>query len=371
MDFSGRRKKVYGWLVSENLDAIVIEDSENRRSKSLRYLCGMPADSLLILTASGESILVPWDIHLAEQFSQVDRLLPYNEFERRYEKAVQQIAKKYLPPNPRIEVGSATPVPLYSELKKALDGEIVCRDGGMDTFLDDLRAVKDHEEIGILREAAGITDRMLDRLYEIVQEERNLSEIDIAMFIESETRQLGAEGMGFPLIAAGPERSFAIHAFPNYSASPFGAEGMSILDFGVLFEGYTTDVTCTVCRGPLSKKQENMIRSVEEAYDMAAGLLKPDASTREIAAEIEAFFAEGGYEMPHSLGHGIGLAAHETPFLRNRKNSETELKSGMVVTIEPGLYSPESGGVRLENDFLITPEGAAEALTSSRIYTLP
>jgi len=370
MDFSGRRKRVYRWLASENLDALVIEDSENRRSKSLRYLCGMPSDSLLILTASGESILVPWDIHLAEQFSQADRLLPYNEFERRYEKAVQQIAQRYLPPNPRIEIGSATPVPLYSELKKALDGEIVCRNGGMDTFLDDLRAVKDDEEIGIIREAAAVTDRILDSIYEIVQEERDLSEIDIAMFIESESRQLGTEGMGFPLIAAGPERSFAIHAFPSYSVSPFGTKGMSILDFGVLYEGYTTDVTCTVCRGPLSNKQEDMIGSVEEAHDIAAGLLKPEASTREIAAEIETFFADGGYEMPHSLGHGIGLAAHETPFLRNRKNSETELKSGMVVTIEPGLYSPESGGVRLENDFLITPAGA-EALTSSRIYTLP
>jgi Xaa-Pro dipeptidase len=202
-----------------------------------------------------------------------------------------------------------------------------------------------------------------------VEGKEDLSEIDIAMFIESETRQLGAEGMGFPLIAAGPERSFAIHAFPNYSNSPFAAKGMSILDFGVLYEGYTTDVTCTVCSGPLTEKQKNMIQTVEEAYTLGAELLKPEASTKEIAAEVESFLKERGYDMPHSLGHGIGLAAHENPVLRNREDSDTALKPGMVVTIEPGLYDPESGGVRLENDYLVTPSGA-EALTRSRIYTL-
>ena len=370
MDFKGRQEKIYTWLDSENLDAIVIEDTENRRSPSLRYLCGMPSDALLILSAAGKSILVPWDIHVAEQHGTADRIIPYNRFERRYENALKEIAKEHLKPRPRIEVGSATPVPLYSQLKRAVDGEMVCREGGVDAFLADLRAVKEDEEIDFIRQAAEITEGILRRLFEIVQQERGLTEIDIAMFIESQARQLGAEGMGFPLIAAGPERSFAIHAFPNYSNSPFGEEGMSILDFGVLYEGYTTDVTCTVLKGPLSEKQQNMCRTVEEAYTRAAGRLKPDASAKDIAKDINSFLAGRGYAMPHSLGHGIGLAAHEKPFLRDREDSDAKLKCGMIVTIEPGLYDPECGGVRLENDFLIT-SGGAEAITSSRIYTLP
>ncbi len=197
-----------------------------------------------------------------------------------------------------------------------------------------------------------------------------MSEIDIAMFIETESRQRGAEGTGFPTIAAGPNRSHNIHAFPNYTGGEFATEGLSILDFGILFEGYTTDVTCTVVRGTPSGRQEHLCGLVLEAYETAAKMLKPGAAVSGIAHSAEELFAREGLQMPHSLGHGIGLAAHEAPVLKSSGKEDTVLKAGMVITLEPGLYDPDAGGVRLENDFLITPDGAEE-LTISRIYTLP
>jgi Xaa-Pro dipeptidase len=369
--YQNRRQAVYSWLVEEKLDAVLIEDTEGRRNSSLRYLCGMPSDALLLLTAAGKSILVPWDINLAEQFAEAEDIVPYSDFERRIETAVVQLAEKKLPKAPRIELSSATPVPVFHKIKKQFSGDIFCRDGGIDRFLDDLRAVKDHEEIAVYRKAAEITDTLLQAAADIAAGGEEISEIDIAFLIEMKARQLGAEGTGFATLAAGPDRSFAIHPFPNYSGGGWGTPGLSILDFGVSLDGYTTDVTCTVAKGSLSNKQREMIALVQEVHDAVISEIRPGVTTIDIARKADALFSTGGgYTMPHSLGHGIGLAAHEAPILRSREDSAAEFLPGMIFTIEPGLYDPESGGVRLENDFLITDTGV-EQLTNSRIYTFP
>lgn len=368
--YQHRKETVYSWLREEGLDGVIIEDTEGRRNSALRYLCGMPSDALLLLTAAGNSVLVPWDINLAEQLGNADKMVPYEQFERRFEIAVPGLAESELPGSPRIELSSATPVPVFEKIRKRFSGEIFCREGGIDGLLDDLRAVKDPEEIAVYREAAKITDSIVETLAEIAAEEEERSEIDIAFLIEMKARQLGAEGTGFPTLVAGSDRSFAIHPFPNYGNGTWGASGLSIIDFGISLEGYTTDVTCTVAKGRLSEQQREMVRLVEEAHDTARTAVKPGATSYEIALTVDEFFKAKGYSMPHSLGHGIGFDAHEAPYLRTRKESETELIPGMIFTIEPGLYDPELGGVRLENDFLVTP-GGAEQLTNARIYTIP
>ena len=259
---------------------------------------------------------------------------------------------------------------MFDKIKEQFQGEVFCRDGGIDGLLDDLRAVKDPDEIEIYRKAAGITDALLEIVAETAAAGGGISEIDIAFLVEMKARQLGAEGTGFATLAAGPERSFAIHPFPNYSSGEWGTPGLSILDFGVSLEGYTTDVTCTVARGGLSRKQQEMINLVREAHELVRSEIRPGLTSRGLARRTDAFFSENGFTMPHSLGHGIGLDAHESPVLRSREGSSAELIPGMIVAVEPGLYNPECGGVRLENDFLITDTGA-EQLTNSRIYTYP
>ncbi len=367
--YTQRREAVYAWIKEENLEAVIMEDTEGRRNTSLRYLCGMPSDAILMLTAEKKSILVPWDINLAEQFADADVLIPYSEYDRKVEKAVAALAEKELPSPARIEVSSVTPVPVFEKIRDTFTGEIFCRDGGIDGFLDDLRSIKDKEEIAVYREASRITDTILQSVTEAAKE-KEMTEIDIAFLIEMNARQYGAEGTGFATLAAGPARSYAIHAFPNYTSGLWGTAGLSILDFGILVDGYTTDVTCTAAKQPLHKKQEEMIRLVEEAHNLLLSDLKPGMNTDEAARRVEAFFTENGYTMPHALGHGIGLAAHEAPYFRTVKESAITLKQGMIFTIEPGLYDKEAGGVRMENDFLVTETGL-EQLTNSRIYTLP
>lgn len=196
-----------------------------------------------------------------------------------------------------------------------------------------------------------------------------LTETDIALFIETEGRKLGAEGTGFETLAASPERSFSIHPFPSYSDKTAPAEGLTIIDFGHKYSGYTSDVTTTAACGRLTERQEKMISLVEEAVSAFESILAPGLSTVELTESVTSIFEKNGFTMPHALGHGIGLDVHESPVLKSIKETETFLKPGMVLAIEPGIYCPESGGVRLENDYLITETGF-EKLTNSKIIRL-
>jgi Xaa-Pro dipeptidase len=194
--------------------------------------------------------------------------------------------------------------------------------------------------------------------------------LELAHFVEREALSLGAEGLGFETLAAGPKRSWGIHAFPAYTVGPFGGRGLSILDFGLTVDGYSSDVTITLARGPLAPEQERMIALVQSAYDAAVGSCRPDASPKEPALRADDVFSSAGWKMPHALGHGIGLDAHERPLIRSQGSlPDARLLPGMAFTIEPGLYHPEHGGVRLENDFLVTDSGV-EPLTASRIVRL-
>jgi Xaa-Pro dipeptidase len=240
-----------------------------------------------------------------------------------------------------------------------------CREEGFDAQVAELRAVKDASELEALRTACRLTDELAHAVGERLAGGWRPSEMELALFLEAEARARGAESLSFETLAAGPERSFAIHAFPPYTAAAFGGRGFSILDFGVCWEGYRSDVTLTAVRGPLSALQERMREAVLAAYARALSQVKPGADVQEIAADIDRFLSDAGFPMPHGLGHGIGLEAHEAPSLRLRQPGApapssgvpATLRPGMVLTIEPGAYDPEAGGVRLENDVLVTADG--------------
>jgi Xaa-Pro dipeptidase len=308
-------------------------------------------------------------------------VVPYTDFKRSYKDAVGTVLKSLGLPQrdgggtarPKVEFLSRTSHLRREELCRELPGvEIVLRSEGLDAFLGRMRCLKDATEIAALERAAAITDEVLD----LVERELRarpagaVREVDIAQLVEREALARGAEGTGFETLAAGPARSWGIHAFPAYSAGPFGGAGLSILDFGVKVDGYTTDVTATFARGPLNPDQERMLSLVQTAYDASVAAARLGASPKAPAIAADQVFEAAGWKMPHALGHGIGLDAHEAPLLRSLgENSEKELAAGMVFTIEPGLYHPDLGGVRLENDVLVRADGA-RVLTRSRIVRL-
>ncbi|MDR2371121.1 MAG: aminopeptidase P family protein [Treponema sp.] len=223
-------------------------------------------------------------------------------------------------------------------------------------------------EIGIYRKAADITNSIIDLLEKNVRSGKIKTEADAARLIETESRKHGCEGTGFETLAAGPGRSFGIHAFPSCTGGDFGGQGLSILDFGVRCAGYTTDVTLTVANSPAAA-QEKLLTLTEKAYRLGLSMVENGRPAREIASAVDGLFRKSKKTMPHGLGHGIGLKEHENPPLRNREDNGWILEPGMIFTLEPGLYDPVWGGCRLENDILITENGP-EVLTKARIIRL-
>lgn len=376
--FRARQARLAAWLAREGLFACVLEDSEGSRNQALRWLSGQPTDAILVTFADGQTVLVPWDVNLANQRAIADRIIPYTDFKRSFREAVIGVLKEKglfaAGAAKRIEFPSRTSYLRQKELVADLPGaEVVIRSDGVDSFLGKARTIKDKTEIAALEKASAITNTLIGTIEKMLasRREADLSELDLAQLIERESLALGAEGMGFETLAAGTSRSWAIHPFPTYSPVLFGGPGLSILDFGVRVEGYTSDVTLTLARGALTAEQERMIVLVEKAYAAAVAAAVPGASPQEPARRADEVFAAAGYRMPHALGHGIGLDAHEGPLLRSQGEcSDPALLPGMVFTIEPGLYDPTQGGVRLENDVLIGPDGA-KVLTQARIIRLP
>ncbi len=369
--FEARRRKLYDWMAQEGVSMLVLEDAEGARDPGVRWLTGHPEDALLFLSVDRRCALVPWDANIAKIFADADVIVPYGEFERDPIKAIRAMADYLkLPGGSRIEIPAATAYPRFLKFVAALaDYDVLCRDGGAADEIQALRAVKDEEEVRVYREAARITNEVIELLETEFASGRTMSETEVALFIDAAARVRGCEGTGFETIAAGPSRSFGIHAIPSYTGDPFGTPGLSILDFGLKFHGYTSDVTITVARGTLSRTQEKMLSLTQKAYDLALSMCSEDVPTREIALAVDAHFAKGKKAMPHSLGHGIGLEAHEAPWIRSRADNEWRLAPGMIFTLEPGLYDPAHGGCRLENDVILTEKGP-EVLTRSRIIRL-
>jgi Xaa-Pro dipeptidase len=370
-DRGARRSRVAARLQADGIGAALFEDVEGRRDPAVRYLTGQPGDALLVVAADGRSVLIAWDITLARLLASADEILAYNDFARIPIRALAEaLARLGIPAGSKVELPSTLAYPRFIDYVEGLaDYDLVCRRDGIDAEVNACRSIKDESEIAIIRKASGITNGLIDVIEDAVRSGKAETELDVALLIERSAREAGCEGLGFETLAAGPARSWGIHAFPSYGSSPFATEGLSILDFGLRLEGYTTDVTMSFARGALGREADRMLSLVERVHDESIAMLAPGVSCREVARAADEAFEAAGYSMPHALGHGIGLEAHEAPTLRNREDNVDLLAAGQVVTVEPGLYHPELGGLRYEDDVLITESGR-EVLTKSRIVRL-
>lgn len=366
-----RRAQLANYMVNNNINIVIFEDNEEHRDANVRYFSGHINDAILIISNTGNSILIPWDINLAKDNAFVDKIIPFTTYERNNIRAIKSVLSTF--PESKKQVLDISPATSYIQFLQIVDAlpnwDIRCREEGTFLFTTSMREIKDEYEIACIKEAARIGDLIINEIESKIKRGKIKTETDVALFIESECRKHGCEKTGFDTLAAGPSRSYAIHCFPNYTNAPWPDTGLSILDFGVVYNGYTSDTTLTVAKGKLSKKQEELISLVEKAAEKGKELYKKDVPIRTAAAKIDEIFASKKRSMPHGLGHGIGLEIHESPFIRQRTNPEKTFQPGMIITLEPGLYDKELGGVRLENDILITEDGN-EVISNSRIIKL-
>ncbi len=216
-----------------------------------------------------------------------------------------------------------------------------------------LRAIKDSVEIAVLRHAVRIAESVFTSIR--AQLTSQLTEIDVANELERQIRNLGGEGCSFdPIVACGP-RAALPHARPGSTridSSPF-----VLIDWGATLEGYRSDLTRVLLTSKIPAKFSRIYETVLAAQQAAITSLQPGVMVSEvdsIAREVVAA-ANMRKRFNHGLGHGIGLDIHEAP--RLGKNQDRPLEVGMVVTVEPGVYYPGFGGVRIEDDVLITKDG--------------
>lgn len=367
--YKNRRAVLAQYLRENNTGACVFVDSEEHRDPAVAYYTGHANDCVLIIFSDGYSVLIPWDENLARQNGHFDKLVPYTRYKNSAidaTKAVLNICYTH-GENSKVEL---PPYLTYLEYLKFIDAlsnyDCRCKEDGAHNFVVQCRMVKDDYEIECTKEAAHVGDLIINEIECQIKDGRIKTETDVALLIERMLRENGCQRTGFDTLAAGPSRSFAIHAFPGYTAAQWLAQGLSILDFGVVYNGYTSDTTVTVAKGPLTEAQEKQLALVQKAYDECLKLYKPGKSIQEAAKKADSVFATAKRKMPHTLGHAIGLEIHESPRVSSKTAPEVKFKPGMILTLEPGLYDVEIGGTRLENDVLITEDGN-EVITNSRI----
>ncbi len=238
--------------------------------------------------------------------------------------------------------------------------------------VEKLRMVKDPSEVAQIREAIDVAERAFAAFRALLRPEDR--EIDLYHAMEHYVRQAGGQGTAFPSIIEVGERAALPHALPT--GRSVGSGGMLLVDWGACGPFYRSDLTRvldtrktatfsgtsggrSVAAGP---QLEEIHAVVARAQEAAIRAVRPGVAGQAVDAAARSVIAAAGYGnyFGHGLGHGIGLEVHEGPALR--PNSETLLEAGMVVTIEPGIYLPGWGGVRIEDDVLVTPEGC-EVLT--------
>jgi Xaa-Pro aminopeptidase len=227
-------------------------------------------------------------------------------------------------------------------------------------FIDDIASVKDEFEIEQIVKAAAITDNVFEKILEIIKP--GLRELDIAAEISYLQRTFGADKDAFEPIVASGTNSALPHA--RASTKIIRKSEMVTLDFGCVVNGYHSDMTRTIFIGKPKPKAVKIYNIVLEAQQRAITAAKPGISVKELDSVARDFINDAGYGefFKHSLGHGIGLQIHEQPKI-SAFNKAT-LQEGNVVTIEPGIYIPNFGGVRIEDDIVIR-NGDADIITKS------
>jgi Xaa-Pro aminopeptidase len=363
MDHPIRIKKVQAALRRKKLDAILISQPENRR-----YLCGYSAPDHGIGESSGV-LLVPAKgrVHLLTDFRfqlQAKAEAPDAALIL-YPKGLLALLKELLPDLGIRSLGFESDYTLYSFAGKLAEK---CKDLGIEIspvtgLVEEMRIVKDDAELEKIRASVRLNEQVFQDIY--AEDRRERTEIDLAVAVETRMRMLGAQGPSFQTIVATGSRSALPHAVPGLVRV---LENQPLMfDMGLILDGYCSDMTRTFPNGCADARYLEIHRLVRQAQQAGIRAIRAGVSAQKVDQAARAVIADAGYGkyFGHALGHGVGLAVHEAPRLssRNRKS----LRSGMVVTVEPGIYIPGWGGVRLENMVVVRDDGC-EILNSDTTW---
>ncbi len=349
-------RKIASSLDENGLDAALFINFEPFLDPNIPYITGMHGmlDGALILDNEKTKLIVTeLDRNRAETDASVDEIIQIKKGDSLFS-TIRAHAKEYK----RIGVNKSILSLKASEILK-----LKSRSDDIGTFMAMERAVKEEKEIEAVRESARITNKGISFLKGVLSD--GFTERETVSKLECELKFRGSEKPAFETIMTSGRRSAFIHPYPGASGKKVG-KGPGIVDFGSVYMGYHTDVTVPFISGHMSAETERMHNAIETVWKQIRSVVKHGVKVSSLHEIYKKTLEEHGYDIRHSLGHGIGLQIHEYPSL---SSEDAVLKKGMTIAVEPGVYSDSIGGLRLENDILIEKNGF-EMLTKSKLIRL-
>ncbi len=352
MDYPAERRRTFArCLDDEGLDALLVSSPVN-----VTYLTGFTGDSSWLLLGRRQTVLVSdfrYTQQLADECPGLETHIrpPTRTLHQAAAEVIERLGCRSL----GFEANHLTVADWESlrDLAKTVDWK-----SGRDR-VERLRAVKDPSEVTAIREAIDIAERAFTVFRALLRPDDR--EKDLCDALDHYIRRAGGKEASFPPIVAVGERAALPHAPPTERA--VSEADLLLIDWGADGRLYKSDLTRVLATRKISPKLEEVYRVVLTAQEKALQKIRPGAKAVDVDAEARGAIAEAGYgdHFGHGLGHGIGLQIHEAPMLR--PNGDAVLEPGMVMTVEPGVYLPGWGGVRIEDDVLVTPDGC-EVLTT-------
>ncbi|MDE2858701.1 MAG: Xaa-Pro peptidase family protein [Chloroflexota bacterium] len=353
-----RFDKLYAIMRKAGLDIVALIPGPNHRYlfDAVHFVMERPIVIFLALEAEPAAVIPELEIPLFERHAVQARLFAYSDADG-YQSAFRDALSALESPGKTIGVEGLFMRFFEGEAIRsaAPDAAVIDASGA----LEELRMIKDAGEVAALRRAIQISE---DALRATLDEARaGMSEIELAAILENHMREMGGEGLSFDIILHAGGNTALPHSGPlDYRMKRGDA---LIFDFGATYGGYCADITRTVFLGEATAEQRDFYEVVRTANEAGRQAAKPGVTAESVDIAARQVFIEAGYEslMRHRTGHGLGLQAHEAPYIV--EGNQRLLEPGMVFTVEPGIYRIGEIGVRIEDNVLITEEGC-ESLTS-------
>lgn len=346
-------EQVYQVMNGLNCDAIMIA---NRHS--LRYITGYCGDTGIAVITKEKKIIFT-DFRYIYQAQAEAKDFEIKDIEQNgYAKSIAKLLKEENITRVAFDEEKTS----YSQYSK-----YVVEFGGIDLVpyndeLDRLRMVKTNEELECIKEAEHIGDLVFEQILKEIKP--GVTELQIAAKIEYLLKMNGAEGISFdPIVASGVNSSMP-HAVPSHKKIEIG--DFLTMDFGCIYKGYCSDMTRTIVVGKASEKQKEIYNTVLKAQLAVLEQLKAGMQGKKVDAIARDIIYNAGYEgcFGHGLGHSVGLFIHESP--RASMTAEEIIGENMILTVEPGIYVKDFGGVRIEDLVVVTKDGCINFTSSPK-----
>lgn len=347
MDEMEKLTKLRKLLEKLDLDALLITSSYNRR-----YMTGFTGTAGVAIISHHDAKFIT-DFRYTAQANEQAPNFQIVEHKKQIELEIADQLKQMKVKRVGFEKNKLT-YAAYQLYEETLGVELV----PTGDEVEKLRLIKTPEELEIMKQAAKIADDAYVHIQGFIKP--GVKELDVSNELEFFMRKQGATSSSFDIIVASGLRSALPHGVASTKEIKHGE--LVTLDYGALYNGYCSDITRTLAVGEINSELQDIYNTVLEAQLRGVAGLKPGVTGKEADALTRDYITEKGYGdyFGHSTGHGLGMEVHEAPSLSFR--SETKLEPGMVVTVEPGIYIPDVGGCRIEDDLVITENGS-ERLT--------